>query len=120
LLIPFLLWAAIRFGLLEASLAVLLVAGIAISSVRAGPFPTDEVFLMLQVFMGVVGVMTTMVACVVAQHEQIESVLRGARDEMADRVQVTGEALTGAVKEIKRSDTLLARAQQIAHTGSFE
>jgi PAS domain S-box-containing protein len=119
LLIPFLLWAAIRFGLLEASLMVLLVSGIALSELYdLGP-PSEELIVIQQVYMGVVGLMTAIVASVMGGHQRAEDALRIARDELAGKVEITGEALSASLVEIRRTSTMLERAQTIGKTGSF-
>ncbi|HUS11024.1 MAG TPA: PAS domain S-box protein [Pyrinomonadaceae bacterium] len=73
LCIPFLIWAAVRFGRLEAALAVLVLAGATIASTLYGPqivgMSPNETLLMNQAFIGVIGVMTMMVAAVSAERK---------------------------------------------------
>jgi PAS domain S-box-containing protein len=119
LVIPLLLWAAFRFGLLEGAMAVLLVACVAIWSLIQGPFLTNGTLVWLQGFLGIAGIMTTTVAAVVAQQKKAEQVLRNAHDELEAQVEMTGNALADAIREVRLKEASLARAQQIAHTGSF-
>ena len=75
LCIPFLIWAAFRFGQREAATALAVLAGIAIwGTMRGGgPFvrPShNESLLLLQAFMGVVVVMTLVMAAEVAERKR--------------------------------------------------
>jgi diguanylate cyclase (GGDEF)-like protein len=81
LCIPFLLWAAFRFGQREAGTAILLLSGIAIwGTLRGfGPFVREapnESLLLLQAYMGVAAVMTLMLAAVVSEREEVAAQLR--------------------------------------------
>jgi diguanylate cyclase (GGDEF)-like protein/PAS domain S-box-containing protein len=78
--IPILLWAAFRFRPREAATAIVLLSAIAIwGTLRGyGPFrrETDnESLVLLQVFMGVVAVMTVALAAVVAERKRVEQSL---------------------------------------------
>jgi PAS domain S-box-containing protein len=117
--VPFLLWAAIRFELTTAVGATLLVTVAAIARAFSNPQISDERLLVLQTFMGMMGVTAAIVACVVSRHRETEELLREAHHALTGKMEVTGEALTEAVKDMKRNQTLLARGQQISHTGSF-
>lgn len=84
LCIPFLIWIAFRFGELEAAMGVLLLSGIAIWGTLHGygPFVREsrnESLLLLQAFLGVVGVMTISVAAIVTE-------LRTTREELQRKV----------------------------------
>lgn len=109
LCVPFLLWAAFRFGRREAATAVIVFSGIAIwGTLRGfGPFvratPTES-FLLLQAFMGVSALMTLALAAVVTERRQVEERLR----QLVVSDPLTGLAnyrqLTNALDaEIKRS-----------------
>jgi diguanylate cyclase (GGDEF)-like protein len=81
LCIPFLLWAAFRFGQRGAATSVLLLSGIAIwGTLRGfGPFVREtqnESLLLLQAFLGVVSVTTLTLASVVSERKQVEKQLR--------------------------------------------
>ncbi len=77
LCIPFLIWAAIRFGQREAATATLVLAGLAIWGTLHGfgPFvrkSPNESLLLLQAFMGVVAVMTIGLASLSAERQRAE------------------------------------------------
>jgi len=91
LCIPFLVWAAFRFGQREVATAVVVLSGIAIwgTLLGLGPFARgtqNEALLLLQAFMGVTGVMTLALAAVVSERKAAEEQLR--------RIAVS-DALTG-------------------------
>lgn len=110
LTIPILLWVIFRFDKLVAALAVLLLSGFAIfnlsrvADVADVPMP-DPLFL-VQAFVAIVGAMSLALSVVVTERRRSESQLRQAGGELADK--------------IRRRETLLARAEKLAHTGSFE
>jgi PAS domain S-box-containing protein len=139
LLFPVLIWAALRFGPRGAATAVFLVSAIAIwgTAQGIGPFVRAEVnenLLWLQTFMGALAVTSLLLAADVTQRRHAEAGLREARDELEDRVQErTAElaganaALAGEIEErqrveesLRKSERLLAEAQEIAHLGSWE
>ncbi len=75
LCIPFLIWAAFRFGQREAATALAVLAGIAIWGTMRGDGPFvrpshNESLLLLQAFMGVVVVMTLVLAAEVAERKR--------------------------------------------------
>lgn len=81
LCIPFLLWAAFRFGQRETATAILLLSGSAIwGTLRGlGPFVREtpnESLLLLQAYMGVASVMSLMLAAVVSERQEVEEQLR--------------------------------------------
>jgi diguanylate cyclase (GGDEF)-like protein len=74
LCIPFLIWAALRFGPREAATAIATLAGIAIWGTMRGNGPfvlsgRNESLLLLQAFMGVVVIMTLVLAAEVAERK---------------------------------------------------
>jgi hypothetical protein len=91
LLIPFLVWAAFRFGPREAATAGLVTAGIAVwNTVHGrGPFVGATVhgsLLLLQAFAGVVTATILAMAAVVAERGAVQATLRRAHDELDRRV----------------------------------
>ena len=82
LCIPFLIWAAIRFGQREAATATAVLSGIAIAGTMRGlgsfaiGSPNDSL-LLLQAFMGIVAVMTLALAAMSADRRRIEEQVRG-------------------------------------------
>ena len=81
LCIPFLGWAAFRFGAREVATAVVLLCGIATAGTLRGlgPFSgvtQNEALLLLQAFMGVTAVMALALAAVVTEREVAQDQLR--------------------------------------------
>ncbi len=110
LCVPFLVWAAFRFGQRVSSLAVLLLAGVAIWGTLQGSGPfvrttQNESLLLLQSFVGIMSLMTLTLAAEVAEHKRAEEEVR----RLATTDPLTGLAnyrqLTQVLEaEIKRSD----------------
>ena len=100
LLVPFLLWAALRFGITGASSSIVLVAFLAILGAvhRRGPFtgsiPVNDV-LSLQLFLLVAGSSFMVLAAVVEEHKAAE-------------------------QSVRASENRLRLAQQVARIGAFE
>ena len=117
LTIPFLLWAAFRFGRFEAALAVLILAGTIIWDTLRGS--ANEPLMVLQAFVGVVGMMTVAVAALVSEHGRATKALRKDRNDLRDRVASDALQLAVAGEYVRQTETMLSRAQSIAHTGSF-
>ncbi len=96
LCIPFLIWAAFRFGQRASATAVVVLAGIATWGTLhgMGPFVREtqnESLLLLQAFMGVMAVMAMTLAAVVWERQRDEEALReseAAFRVMADAVPV--------------------------------
>ena len=99
-LVPFLLWAALRFGITGASSSIVLVAFLAILGAvhRRGPFtgatPVNDV-LSLQLFLLVAGSSFMVLAAVVEEHKAAE-------------------------ESVRESENRLRLAQQVARIGAFE
>jgi diguanylate cyclase (GGDEF)-like protein len=75
--IPFLIWAALRFGQRESSLVIALLSGVAIWGTLHGfgPFALgtkNESLLLLQSFMGIVAVMTLALSALAADRRRAE------------------------------------------------
>ncbi|HEY7679392.1 MAG TPA: MASE1 domain-containing protein [Terriglobia bacterium] len=120
LCIPFLIWAAFRLGQMEAALALLLLSGISIWSTLQGYGPfvrktPGESLLLLQAFMGVVGVMTHSMAAVVAERRAVEKELREARDELSE--QAISDPLTSLANYRRFVDVFNAEADRSLRTG---
>ena len=98
LCVPILIAIAFRLGVMEASSAVLLLSVIAVWGTLQGHDPflrasRNESLLWLQVFLGVVSIMSISVATVVSERKRVEKRLRRARKELAR--QATSDPLTG-------------------------
>ena len=87
---PFVIWAAIRFGIGGASLVTLLVAIIAVleTAYKSGPFTaTDSPLLnvvLLQVFLSVISVSALVLAAVISERAQLISE-KAAREALRER-----------------------------------
>jgi len=108
--VPFLVWAAFRFGPRKASTCLVLLSGIAIFGTLNGfgPFARasqNQSLLLLQAFMGIIAIMVLALAAVVAERNRIEAELR----HLAVTDPLTGLAnyrqLVGVLEgEIQRSE----------------
>jgi PAS domain S-box-containing protein len=95
---PFMIWAALRFGLLPASLATALASGIAICGTVQGfgPYQSASVhenLILLQIYLGVVASTTLVLAAATTAHAQAEEslqqsygLLRGVTEGTTDAV----------------------------------
>ena len=113
LCIPFLVWAAFRFGPREAATVTPVLAGIAIRGTLHGfgPFVAgskNESLLLLQVFMSIVGVMTLALAVSTAERMQAEQQVRN--------LAVT-DPLTGLANYRRLVDVLDLEIKRFGRTG---
>ena len=113
LCIPFLIWAAFRFGQREAATVTAILSGIAVWGTfhGFGPFvrgTRNESLLLLQAFMGVVAVMTIALAAESAQRQRAE--------EQARHLAVT-DPLTGLANYRKLVDVFDAEIKRFGRTG---
>jgi diguanylate cyclase (GGDEF)-like protein len=120
LCIPFLIWVAFRFSQCEAAMAVATLSGIAIWGTLHGfgPFvrsSANESLLLLQAFMGVVGVMTIAVAAVVSERKRVEEELRSARDRLER--QAASDPLTGLANYRRLVEVYTAEVERSDRTG---
>ncbi len=112
LCIPFLIWAAIRFGQREAVAAAVLLSGIATwGTLRGlGPFAIQSKngsLLLLQAFMGIISAMTLALAAMSAERRRVEEQVRG--------LAVT-DPLTGLANYRMLVDTLDAEIRRFGRT----
>jgi diguanylate cyclase (GGDEF)-like protein len=112
LCIPFLIWAAIRFGQREAATATALLSGIAIWGTLKGlgPFAIgskNDSLLLLQVFMGIVSTMTLALAAMSAERKRVEEQVRS--------LAVT-DSLTGLANYRMLVDTLDGEIRRFGRT----
>src|ERR1700752_162048 len=118
--LPFVMWAAIRFGVTGAGLSVLLIATIATveTALGAGPFATSTPFtnaVLLDAFFAVLSVTGITLASVIAEREQ-------AQREREQSVREHGalETRLEAEQVVRTSEERLRLAQQAARMGTFE
>ncbi len=121
--IPFLVWAAFRFGPREAATAAAVTAGIAVWDTMHGfgPFVGTTVqgsLLFLQAFVGVLAATILAMAAVVAERQDAQATLRRARDELEGRVTERTQELL-RLTETLRAD-ITERARVAAALGQSE
>jgi diguanylate cyclase (GGDEF)-like protein len=113
LCVPFLIWAALRFGRREAASATVLLASIAIWGTLHGfgPFAIgtkNESLLLLQSFMGIVAVMTLALAALASERRRAEEQIRN--------LAVT-DSLTNLANYRKLVDVLDTEIRRFGRTG---
>lgn len=123
LIVPPLLWAAVRFGPLGASTALFCIAALSGfgTARQLGPFVmTTEAarVLSLQTFWIVLSVPMMLLAAVIREREQVEDALHEQRNQLAHvtRVATVGELSGAFAHELRQPLTaILANAQTAAH-----
>jgi PAS domain S-box-containing protein len=118
--LPFVMWAAIRFGVMGAGLSVLLIATIATveTALGSGPFAISTPFtnaVLLDAFFAVLSVTGITLASVIAEREQAQR-----EREQGVREQGALEARLEAEQAVRASEERLRLAQQAAHIGTFD
>ena len=113
LCVPFLIWAALRFGRREAASVTVLLSGVAVWGTLHGygPFAIgtkNESLLLLQSFMGIVAVMTLALAALAAERRRAE--------EQIQNLAVT-DPLTGLANYRKLIDVLDTEIRRFGRTG---
>jgi len=86
LIIPFLLWAALRFGQFESAVvvALVLITSLYWTTKGFGPFAgraSDESLLFLQTFLGVASVTTLLLSCLTDERRRAEEALRSSEEK---------------------------------------
>ena len=120
--LPWLVWAAFRFGPREAATAAAVTSGIAVWDTLngLGPFVRDtinESLLLLQSFVGIVTVTILTMAALVAERRDAQARLRKAHDTLETRVDERTretEVLADLVRRINASLDLDAVLQRVA------
>jgi PAS domain S-box-containing protein len=118
LVVPLLLWAALRFGAFETAVTVVFMGAIAFSGTIAGygPFVRPDpnaALLLFQAFLGFRMPVLLAVAAEVAARTKTEAEVRRLNEDLEARVRERTEALL-------RSQEHLTEAQQIGQVGSWE
>jgi len=113
LCIPFLVWAAFRFGPREAATVTLVLSGIAIRGTLHGfgPFVVgtkNESLLLLQTFMSIVGVMTLALAVITEERARAEEQIRNLAGT---------DPLTGLANYRRLVDVLDLEIKRFGRTG---
>jgi len=107
--IPFLVWAAFRFGPREAATAAVVTAGIAVwNTVHGlGPYVWTTVhgsLVFLQAFLGVVTATILAMAAVVAERGAAQATLRGARNDLERQVTERTRELLHVTDTLRQSE----------------
>ncbi|MEY2584842.1 MAG: hypothetical protein QOD80_868 [Verrucomicrobiota bacterium] len=98
ILIPFLVWAAVRFGRRGAAMAVGLIALLAVWGTihQAGPFnlgPRNEALLLLELFLGVMALAALCLAAMVTEREHLAAARQRVVEELESHVRGRTSAL---------------------------
>ena len=132
IIIPFLVWPAMRFGARGATAAVVLIAALAVWGTihGAGPFkvgPRNESLLMLELFLGVVVLTSLCIAVIVTERERAEAAqqrafdaLSRARDDAEQATRAKSALLTAlSASEIRNREhaTYLQSLLEVLPTG---
>lgn len=118
--LPFVMWAAVRFGVMGAGLSVFVIATVATveTALGSGPFATSTPFtnaVLLDAFFAVLSVTGITLASVIAEREQAHR-----EREQSIREQSVLEARLEAEEAVRASEERLRLAQQAARIGTFE
>jgi diguanylate cyclase (GGDEF)-like protein len=113
LCIPFLIWAAFRFGRRKAATAICVLAGVATWGTLHGfgPFSRESQntsLLLLQSFMGIMAITTMVLAAEISQHKRAE--------EYVGQLAVT-DPLTGVANYRRLLDSLDSEIKRYGRTG---
>jgi signal transduction histidine kinase/integral membrane sensor domain MASE1 len=116
--LPALLWAAVRFGARGATTAVLALAALATVGTLQGTGPfargnPNESLLLLQAYLCVTVIVMVSLAAEVAGRRAVEQEIRRMNADLSRGVAVRTE-------ELRRLHGRLVEAQQVAHIGSWE
>jgi len=107
--LPFLIWAAVRFGTVGTALSLLAITGLTIGSAiyGTGPFVTQsptENLLSLQLFLGGISVPLLFLAALIEERQHRELVLQRAHAELerVSRVMTVGELAASISHEVNQ------------------
>ncbi|TFW09312.1 EAL domain-containing protein, partial [Oxalobacteraceae bacterium OM1] len=122
--LPFVLWAAFRFGIATLAWSIALICAIAIWSTLRGNsiFAVQDLrtsLLLVMVYVTLVSVTGMAIGGLVSRQRRTEFALVRERDELERRVQEKTEALQQDVEQRRAVEQALAEAQSIAQMGSW-
>jgi two-component system sensor histidine kinase VicK len=111
LVVPPLVWAALRFWQLGAVFGTITVTSIAVwfTAEGSGPFaqvPPDSRLLISQGFMAVVAMTTLLLAAVTSEREGASEALQRAHDELDERVRERTAQLEASIQELALQSTI--------------
>ena len=117
-IIPFLVWPALRFGQRGAATAALAVACLAVWGTIHGRGPFDlptrnESLLVLELFLSVVSLTALCIAAVVSEQSHAEAGRQTVLDELESRVRERTAALVAEIAERKQQEALLSGQRQV-------
>jgi signal transduction histidine kinase len=120
MLIPFLVWAAFRFGAGGATLMIVMVSAIAITGTLQGTssFSHQTLFpelLLLQSFIGVIVLTTLMLSAVVAERQKVEATLRQSDAQLRSQTFQLEQALLN----LRRTQSQLIQTEKISSLGQL-
>ena len=129
-ILPFLVWAALRFGQWETVTAIFLCSLVAVLGTLngGGPFsprdgtPTalNDSLLILQSFVCIVVITTMTLNASVNEQKRSEAALRTIGDELEQRVASRTEQLRDTSYKLEVLNSQFAEAQRLAHIGNWD
>jgi len=124
LMIPGLLWAALRLGNCGATLGIVLVTGMAVLTTANGRGPflrssLNDSLILLQTFMGTVTVTTLLMLGVLAEKQKIQSNLIWANEQLEDRVRDRTETLERTLKDLQITQSQLIQTEKMRSLGQL-
>jgi len=138
MVVPLVVWAALRFGSREVATLMFVISALAISGALhgLGPFAREsenEALLLFQVFGGMMAVIALALAATVGEHQRAEDALQRAHGELESRVRertaelVEAEAALrreidvrrNAYERLRESERQLLEAEKLAQLGSW-
>jgi hypothetical protein len=119
--LPWLVWAALRFGPREAASAALITSGIAIWATvhGVGPFvggTSNESLVLVQLFAGVVTVTILIMAAVAVEREAAQAKLQDAHDSLETQVVTRTQALVHVNEVLQAEIAERQRAEDALRT----
>jgi len=123
--VPFAVWAALRFGPRDTATVLLVIASAAVWGVlhERGPFslgPQELQLTFLALFLGVMSITALVLSAAEAQRERAEHALLDAQAELESRVEARTLELATANGTLQRANAELARQGQLIHAKNEE
>jgi PAS domain S-box-containing protein len=123
--VPLVVWGALRFQLAGAAVTVAIasVAAIVAAASQAGPFhdlALSETMIVLQTFNAACALIGYLLAALTAERNAALAAARAAGAALEARVEARTAELSAAVQRLERSESMLEEAQGCAHIGSWE
>lgn len=106
---PFIVWAALRFGMREVSTAVVVISGLAVwGTIHGdGPFATgtfDERLILMEIYMAVAAITALAMGAVTAERGRAVEALHRAHEDLEGRVQERTAELADANTELAQKN----------------